>query len=74
MDAQDRRLDDFGTRMAALVEAQRETQESQKQAAAGLSALVQIVADLGRAQTRTEQALASLTERFDRYIGAQDGG
>lgn len=48
-----------------------ELAEMQKQTEANLSALTSIVADLGRAQTRTEKALASLSEKLDRYIGGK---
>jgi predicted nucleic acid-binding Zn-ribbon protein len=49
-----------------LTRAQKELTEAQKQTEANLSALMVIVADLGRAQLRTEQAITNLTERFDR--------
>lgn len=65
-------------RIAALVEAQRETEarlselaEAQKQTSAHLSVLASIMQEVGRAQARTERALASLTERFEQYISSR---
>ena len=59
------RMEEFGTRMEELAEAQKQTQ-------AHLSVLAEIVSDIGRAQARTEQTLASLTEKIDRYIDGQN--
>lgn len=79
MDEYERRSEQFANefdrRTGELVEAQKQTE-------AHLSVLSQIMANLGRAQarteaaltnlgsaqTRTEAALTSLTERFEQYI------
>ena len=53
-----------------LARAQEELTEAQKTTEANLSALTIIMADLGRAQARTERALASLTERFDQHVSS----
>lgn len=64
MDTLDQHADDFDKKMGELAEMQKLTE-------ANLSALTSIVADLGRAQTRTEKALASLSEKLDRYISGR---
>jgi len=51
-----------------LTQTQKELTQAQKQTEANLSALATIVAEIGRAQLRTEQALTNLSERVDRYI------
>lgn len=62
-------------RLDELAEAQKQTgarleelAEAQKQTEAHISVLAQVMAELGRAQTRTEGALTRLTERFEEYI------
>jgi uncharacterized protein YoxC len=79
---QSERMDEYGRRTEELAQGQKELTraqtelteaqtglaEAQKQTEANLSALMTIVAELGRAQLRTEQALANLSEKVDRYI------
>jgi chromosome segregation ATPase len=64
-----------GVHLEELAEAQKQTgvrlealAEAQKQTEAHISVLAQVMAELGRAQARTEGALTSLAERFDEYI------
>lgn len=66
--------------MRDRAEMQKHTAEMQKRTEANLSALTDIVADLGRAQTQTEKALtrtenavANLTEMFERHIANGQG-
>jgi hypothetical protein len=68
---QSERMDEYERRSEELAEAQRQTE-------AHLSVLAEVMADLGRAQTRTEvaltrteAALTSLTERFEQYISSR---
>lgn len=61
-------MDELAESQKGLTGAQKELVEAQRQSAAHLSVLAEIVRDLGRAQTRTEDALASLTERFEQYV------
>jgi hypothetical protein len=67
-----RRLTEEQTRLTEsqrrLMEGQIQLTEGQKQTEVNMSALITIVADLGRAQLRTEQTLVTLIERFDQYI------
>jgi flagellin-like hook-associated protein FlgL len=58
-------LNSLGARMEELAASQKHVNESQAQTEANLSALTEIVSDLGRAQTRTEAALTALTQRVD---------
>jgi DNA repair exonuclease SbcCD ATPase subunit len=65
MDEYERRseqlADEFDRRFGELTEAQKQTE-------AHISVLADVMSELGRAQTRTEAALTSLTERFEQYI------
>jgi hypothetical protein len=63
--------------LAELAEAQKQTEarlselaEAQKQTEAHF-ALASIMAELGRAQTHTENAVASLNGRFEQYISSR---
>ncbi len=67
-DEHERRTDEYERRTRELVQAQTELAEAQKQTEANLSALMVIVADLGRAQLRTERVLENLSEKVDRFI------
>lgn len=86
VDEYDRRFekltDDYDRRFAELTDQYdrrfAEVAEAQKQAGAHISVLAEVMADLGRAQartetalTRTEGALTSLTERFEQYISSR---
>lgn len=71
-------INSLGTRMEelaeshkGLAEAQGELAEAQKQTEAHLSVLSEVMTDLGRAQARTENALASLIERFEQYVSSR---
>jgi hypothetical protein len=72
---QSERMDEYEHRSEELAKTQNrmeahleELAEAQKQTGAQISALAEIMAELGRAQTRTEGALTRLTERFEQYI------
>jgi predicted nucleic acid-binding protein len=58
---QNERMDEYERRSEELAEAQKQT-------ATHISVLAEVMAELGRAQTRTEAALTNLTERFEQYI------
>ena len=67
----DKIVDEHARRFAELAEAQKQTE-------AHISVLAEVMADLGRAQarteaalTRTEGALTSLTERFEQYVSSR---
>jgi hypothetical protein len=55
-------------RLKEPAESQKGLAQAQKQAEADLSALTIIMADLGRAQRQTDQAIAKSAERVDRNI------
>jgi methyl-accepting chemotaxis protein len=71
MDEYERRSEELAVRMEKVAVRMEEVAEAQKQTEAHISVLAQVMADLGRAQTRTEGALASLTERFEQYISSR---
>jgi chromosome segregation ATPase len=82
MDEYERRSEELAEaherRSKEIAEAQKQTEsrieglaEAQKQTEAHISVLAKVMAHLGRAQTRTEKALASLTERFEQYISSR---
>ncbi len=64
MDEYERRTEDFHRRMEGIAERMEGIAESQKQTGANLSALTEIVAELGRAQKRTEEKLAQTDEQL----------
>jgi chromosome segregation ATPase len=71
MDEYEHRSEEYERRSAEYERRSDELAEAQKQTQAHISVLAEIMADLGRAQTRTEVALTSLTERFEQYISSR---
>lgn len=72
------RMEELAESQKGLTEAQKQTEarlselaEAQKQTEAHLSVLASVMAELGRAQTRTENAVANLNVRFEQYISSR---
>jgi ABC-type transporter Mla subunit MlaD len=80
MDEYERRTEDFHRWMEDLQRRMEGIAELQEQTGSNLSALTEIVADLGRAHQRTEEKLAQTNEQLsalaatvNRYIESKGG-